>query len=306
VNGEVGGRLAALLGDGAFAVTGEVVPPVSGSGLSAADHARALVGYVDAANVTDNPTASAHMSPVAGAKFVYDAGIEPTVQITARDRNRLALTADLLGAWALGARNLFCLSGDPMRIGDDPTAPTVADLDVQGLIGLAKRLREDGTTLTGKEVADPPRFFIGVAEMPLADPYEPQRLEQKLDAGADFVMTQIAYDVDALAAWADRLRPDGLFERAKVLIGITPLKSVKQASFMNDKLPGVRVPDAMLTALRDAGDEAAAVGLTLTVDVVRRILQIPGISGVHLMGMGDDASVRNVVNGAGLFPRPVR
>ncbi|MEA2521911.1 MAG: methylenetetrahydrofolate reductase, partial [Actinomycetota bacterium] len=128
----------------------------------------------------------------------------------------------------------------------------------------------------------------------------------KLDAGADFVMTQIAYDVDALTAWADRLRPVGLFERAKVLIGITPLKSVKQASFMNDKLPGVRVPDQMLAALRDAGDEASAVGLALTVDVVRSILQIPGISGVHLMGMGDDASVRKVVNGAGLFPRPVR
>ncbi|MEA2556317.1 MAG: methylenetetrahydrofolate reductase [Actinomycetota bacterium] len=302
----VGGRLAALLAAGEFAVTGEVVPPVSGSGVSVSDHARALVGYVDAANVTDNPTASAHMSPLAGARFLHDAGIEPTLQITARDRNRLALTADLLGAWALGARNVFCLSGDPMRIGDDPSAPAVSDLDVQGLIGLALRLREDGTTLTGKEVADPPRFFIGVAEMPLADPYQPQRLEQKLDAGADFVMTQIAYDVEALAAWADRLRPEGLFERAKVLIGITPLKSVKQATFMHDKLPGVRVPAEMLSALLDAGEGAAEVGLRLTIDVVKAILQIPGISGVHLMGMGDDAAVRKVVEGAGLFPRPVR
>jgi 5,10-methylenetetrahydrofolate reductase len=302
----VGGRLAALLAAGEFAVTGEVVPPVSGSSVSVSDHARALVGYVDAANVTDNPTASAHMSPVAGARFLHDAGIEPTLQITARDRNRLALTADLLGAWALGARNVFCLSGDPMRIGDDPSAPAVADLDVQGLIALALRLREDGTTLTGKEVADPPRFFIGVAEMPLADPYQPQRLEQKLDAGADFVMTQIAYDVEALAAWADRLRPEGLFDRAKVLIGITPLKSVKQATFVHDKLPGVRVPAEMLSALVDAGEDAAQVGLGLTIDVVKAILQIPGISGVHLMGMGDDAAVRKVVEGAGLFPRPVR
>jgi len=306
VTSEVGGRLAALLAAGEFAVTGEVVPPVSGSGVSVSDHARALVGYVDAANVTDNPTASAHMSPIAGARFLHDAGIEATVQITARDRNRLALTADLLGAWALGARNLFCLSGDPMHIGDDPSAPSVADLDVQGLVGLAKRLRDDGTTLSGKEVADPPRFFIGVAEMPLADPYQPQRLEQKLDAGADFVMTQIAYDVEALTAWADRLRPAGLFERAKMLIGVTPLKSVKQATFMHDKLPGVRVPAEMLAALRDAGDEAAQVGLALTIEVVKGILQIPGISGVHLMGMGDDATVRKVVYGAGLFPRPVR
>ena len=302
----VGGRLAALLVAGEFTVTGEVVPPVSGSGTSVIDHARSLVGYVDAANVTDNPTASAHMSPIAGAKFLHDAGIEPTLQITARDRNRLALTSDLLGAWALGARNLFCLSGDPMHIGDDPNASTVADLDVLGLVGLAKRFREDGTTLTGKDVVDPPRFFIGVAELPLADPYQPQRLEQKLDAGADFVMTQIAYDVDALATWADRLRTAGLFERAKILIGITPLKSVKQATFMREKLPGVRVPAAMVSALEAAGEDAPQVGLELTIDVVKAVREIPGIAGVHLMGMGDDATVRKVVTGAGLFPRPVR
>ena len=302
----VGGRLAALLAAGDLAVTGEVVPPVSGSGASVGDHARSLVGYVDAANVTDNPTASAHMSPVAGAKFLHDAGIEPTLQITVRDRNRLALTADLLGAWALGARNVLCLSGDPMHIGDDPSAPSVADLDVLGLVGLAKRLRDEGTTFTGRDVTDPPGFFIGVAEAPLAVPYQPQRLEQKMDAGADFVMTQITYDVEAIAAWADRLRSAGSFERVKVLIGVTPLKSVKQATFMHDKLPGVRVPAQMLAALQDAGEDAAQVGLALTIDVVKGILQIPGISGVHLMGMGDDATVRQVVDGAGLFPRPVR
>ena len=306
MSGEAGGRLAALLAAGEFAVTGEITPPVSGSGVSVTDHARALVGYVDAANVTDNPTASAHMSPVAGTRLVHDAGIEATVQITVRDRNRLALTADLLGAWAMGARNLLCLSGDPMHIGEDPGASVVADLDVIGLVGLAKRLREDGATATGKAVADPPRFFIGVAEMPLTDPYDFRRLEQKLDAGADFVMTQIAYDVGALAAWADRIRPEGVFDRAKVLIGITPLKSVKQAEFMREKLPGVLIPDAIVSALAEAGADAAEAGLALTIEVVRGILQIPGVVGVHLMGMGDDATVRNVVTGAGLFPRPVR
>lgn len=306
MTGETGGRLAELLAAGEFAVTGEITPPVSGSGVSVTDHARALVGYVDAVNVTDNPTASAHMSPVAGARFVHDAGIEPTMQITVRDRNRLALTADLLGAWALGARNLLCLSGDPMHIGEDPGAPVVADLDVIALVGLAKRLREAGATATGKEVGEPPRFFIGVAEMPLTDPYDPRRLEQKLDAGADFVMTQIAYDVEALAAWADRIRPAGVFDRAKVLIGITPLKSVKQAAFMREKLPGVQIPDAIVSALAEAGEDAAEAGLALTIEVVRGILQIPGVAGVHLMGMGDDATVRKVVTGAGLFPRPVR
>ena len=178
-----GGRLAAILASGRFAVTGEVVPPRSADGAAVTDHARALVGYVDAANVTDNPTASAHMSPLAGVRFVSAAGVEPTVQLTCRDRNRLGITADLLGAWALGARNLLCLTGDPLTIGDHPDATVVNDLSVLDMVGLAKQMREEGTTLSGAEIADPPRYLIAVADMPLADPYDPKRLEDKLDAG---------------------------------------------------------------------------------------------------------------------------
>ena len=218
-----GGRLAAILASGRFAVTGEVVPPRSADGAAVTDHARALVGYVDAANVTDNPTASAHMSPLAGVRFVSAAGVEPTVQLTCRDRNRLGITADLLGAWALGARNLLCLTGDPLAIGDHPDATVVNDLSVLDMVGLAKQMREVGTTLSGAEIADPPRYLIAVADMPLADPYDPKRLEDKLDAGADLVMTQIAYDVEALNAWADLMRARGLFERANVVVGVVPL-----------------------------------------------------------------------------------
>jgi len=300
----VGGRLAEILAAGTFAVTGEIVPPRSASSAGISAHARGLVGYVDAVNVTDNPTASAHMSPVAGVRFVHEAGIEPTLQITSRDRNRLGLTADLLGAWALGARNVFCLTGDPIHIGDHPDAQVVADLAVDELVALARRMRDEGTTMAGADIADPPRYLIGVADVPLADPYDPGKLEAKLDAGADWVTTQIVYDLEALAAWADTMRERGLFERAKVMIGVTPLRSVKQARFMDERLPGVRVPPDMLRVLEDAGPDAREVGLRLTTELVDAIKRIAGVAGIHVMGIGDDAAVRVVVTGAGLFPRP--
>jgi methylenetetrahydrofolate reductase (NADPH) len=223
------------------------------------------------------------MSPLAGVAAAAAAGIEPTVQLTVRDRNRLALTSDLLGAWALGARNVFCLSGDPLHVGDHPEAVVVGDLGVNDVIALARRLRDDGTTLAGVELAEPPRYLIGVADVPLAEPYEPAKLESKLDAGADFVITQIVYDVAALASWADAMRTRGLFERATVLIGLTPLRSARQARFMDEKLPGVSVPPPMVAAIR----------------------RIAGIGGIHVMAMGHDPTTRALVERAGLLPRPV-
>jgi 5,10-methylenetetrahydrofolate reductase len=298
------GRLAGLLDAGRFVVTSEVVPPRSASGRAVTERAQGLVGYVDAVNVTDNPTASAHMSPLAGVRFVASAGIEPTLQLTARDRNRLGLTADLLGGWALGARNVMCLSGDPLAIGDHPEAVKVDDLSVNELVSLARRLRDEGTTLAGAEVDDPPAYTIGVADVPLADPYDPARLEGKLDAGAELIWTQIAYDVEALAGWADTLRARGAFERAKVLVGLVPLRSAAQASFMAERLPGVRVPERFVATLQAAGADAETVGTELTVEVVRAVRELPGVAGVHVMGMGRDDLVRAAIDGAGLFPRP--
>jgi methylenetetrahydrofolate reductase (NADPH) len=302
---EPAGRLAAILRRATFAVTGEIVPPKGGSGDVVTEHARGLVGYVDAVNLTDNPTANAHMSPLAGVRFVAEAGIEPTVQLTVRDRNRLGLTADLLGAWALGARNVFCLSGDPIRIGDHPDATPVADLSVNDVVGLARRMRDEGVTLSGGELADPPRYLIGVADVPFAEPYDPVKLDAKLDAGADFVMTQIVYDADRLAGWADAMRARGVFERAKVIIGVTPLRSAKQARFMDEKLPGVRVPAAMIGTLERAGEDAAGVGLELTVELVAAIRAIAGVAGIHVMAMGHDEVTRELIERTGLFPRPV-
>jgi methylenetetrahydrofolate reductase (NADPH) len=301
---EAGGHLAALLNAGTFVVTGEVVPPRSGNADAILAAARGLVGSVDAINVTDNPRASAHMSVLAGAHAVRDAGVEPTLQLVSRDRNRLALTADLLGGWALGARNVLVLAGDRIERGDHPGAKPVFDLSTEDVVALVRRVRDQGTTGSGTTIADPPRYLIGVADVPLADPYDVTKLEARLDAGAEVVWTQITYDVDRLAAWLEELRPRGILERAKILVGLVPLRSVSNARFL-DGLFGVHVPDALHGALADAGDRAEELGIDLTVDVVRRLRALDGVAGVHLMGIGRDDLVRIVVERAGLFPRPV-
>ncbi|MGZ5292201.1 MAG: methylenetetrahydrofolate reductase, partial [Actinomycetota bacterium] len=277
-------RLERLVRSGTFCVTAEVVPPRLADGGVVRVQARQLVGYADAVNVTDNPRAAAHMSPVAGVAIVAAAGLEPTMQLTCRDRNRLGLTSDILGGWALGARNLFCLTGDPVGVGDHPDAVSVNDVTVEELVRLAAGLRADGRLLSGAGVDDPPRFFIGVADVPLAPSYDPARLEGKLDAGAGFVMTQIVYDVDALAAWVDIARSRGIVERAALIAGVAPLVSAKQARFLDEKVPGVSVPRELIRALEDAGEEAPAVGVARCVEVVRRLRSLPGIAGVHVMG----------------------
>jgi len=245
-----------------------------------------------------------HLSALAEAAFVAQAGLEPILQLTCRDRNRIGLTSDLLGGWALGARNLLCLTGDPVTAGDHPDAVGVNDLSVLELVSLARKLRDEGRTLAGVEVDLPPRYFIGVADSPLAEPYDPARLEAKLDAGAMFVQTQIAYDVERLAAWADEVRPRGIFERASLFLGLAPVHSLRTARWMSDRLPGVTVPQALLRALEEAGPDAAQAGTRWVVDVARRVREIPGIAGVHVMGLGKEDAVRHVIEGAGLFPRP--
>jgi len=297
--------LEALVRAGKFCVTSEVVPPRSADPTPLDQQARELVGYADAVNVTDNPVASAHMSPLAGVAAVARAGLEPTVQLTVRDRNRLALAGDLLGAWALGARNLFALTGDPVSVGDAPSAGAVHDLTVLELISLARTLRDEHRLPSGQEVDPAPSYFVGVSDTPLVEVYDARRLEAKLDAGADFVITQITYDLDAIVRWAEVVRARGVFERAAVLVGVAPLRGSKQARYMNEHLPGVSVPDAMIEALEAAGSESEVVGTAQCVEIVTGLREIPGISGVHVMGLGRERVVRHVIEGAGLFPRPV-
>jgi methylenetetrahydrofolate reductase (NADPH) len=287
-------RLERLLHERAFVVTAEVVPPRSGDPRPVREQAEQLLGYADAVNVTDNPTGAVHMSAQAGAAFVAEAGLEPVVQLTCRDRNRLGITSDLLGAWALGARSVLCLTGDPSN-----EAKPVFDLSVMDLVALVARIRDGAEPFEA-----PPRYFIGVADLPLGEGSDLGRLEQKLDAGADFVQTQIVYDVDAFAGWADEARRRGVLDRAFVIVGVAPPRGPKSARFMRDHLPGVIVPDAVIEELERAGPEAAATGVRITIDVVERLRAIDGIAGVHVMGLGHEDSVRAVIEGAGLLPRP--
>lgn len=288
-----------------FCVTSEVVPPRSADPAPIERQARDLVGYADAVNVTDNPTARAHMSAVAGVSLVSRAGLEPTLQLTVRDRNRLATVADLLGAWALGARNLLCLTGDPLSVGDAPEAVAVNDMGVLDLIMMATSLRETGRLPTGAGFEEPPRYFVGVADTPLVEPYDPTRLEAKLDAGARFIVTQIAYDLERLEGWTEMVRSRGVFERASVFVGVAPLRTATQARYVNEHLPGVHVPDELLRALEEAGTDAEALGTARCVEIVTALQGIGGISGVHVMGFGREEVVRRVIDGAGLLPRPV-
>jgi len=298
-----GSRLERLVHHGVFAVTSEIVPPRSADGGAVTRQARELVGYADAVNVTDNPTARAHMSAVAGVSFTAAAGIEPVLQVTGRDRNRLGLTGDLLGAWALGARNVLCLTGDPPGGGDHPDAAGVFDLTTVEIVRLAAGLRE-GRLLSGDRIESPPSYFIGVADLPLDAHYSFEKLEEKIAAGADFVQTQIVFDADAFGRWAERARERGILERVFVLAGIAVPRSAAAARYMNEHVRGVVVPDAVLARLDDAGADAGEEGVRIAVELAARMKSIPGIAGIHVMGLGHAETVRPVIEGAGLLPRP--
>jgi len=302
--GEPAGRLERLLRAGTFAVTSEAVPPRSGDPAPLLEQARVLEGFADAVNVTDNPTARVHMSSLAGAAILAQAGLEPVVQLTVRDRNRMSLSSDLLGAWAVGARNVLCLSGDPGGVGDHPDARTAFDLTVIDLIRLAAGLRRDGRLLSGAQIDAPPRFFVGVADSPLAPGYDLGRLEAKIEAGARFVQTQIVFDVDAFAAWAAAARQRGLTERAFLVAGVAVARSAASARYMREHLPGVTVPDEVIERLESAGPGAQDEGVRIVADLIRALRSIPGMAGVHGMALCHPETVGPAVDAAGLLPRP--
>jgi methylenetetrahydrofolate reductase (NADH) len=294
-------RLAGLLEGGRFVVTGELVPPRSPDPAVVRRAARQLRGLVDAVNVTDNATARVGMAPTAAAVLASAEGLEPVLQLTCRDRNRLALTADLLGAHALGVRTVLCLSGDPVAVGGSGAKP-VFDLDAVGLARLAAALGE-GKGADGELITPPAPFLVGVAEAPGADPSMGRRLAAKVDAGARFVQTQPVYDVAAFAAWLDRLAEHGLPDRVAILAGVLPPGSGAQLERFAG-LPGWAVPSSTLARMRAAADQRAE-GIALAAEVVEQVRGLPGVRGVHLMGLGPASGVPEVIRAAGLLPRPI-
>ena len=289
-------NLSRLLEEGRFIVTGELVPPRSPDPEPVRLAARRLRGLVDAANVTDNATARVGMSPLAAAALAAAEGLEPVLQLTCRDRNRLALTADLLGAAALGVRAVLCLSGDPVEVGGTGAKP-VFDLDAVGLARLATELAV-GRGPAGERIDPPAELLVGVAEAPGADPSGGARLAAKVAAGARFVQTQPVYDVAAFTAWLDRLAARGLPERVAILAGVLPPASATQLERFAG-LPGWSVPAATLRRMRAARDERAE-GIALAAEAARALRALPGVRGIHLMGLGPASGVPEVVEAAGL------
>lgn len=296
------GRLASLLEQGRFLVTGELVPPRTPDPEAIRRVARKLRGLVDAVNVTDNAAARVAMAPIPAAVLAAAEGLEPVLQLTCRDRNRLALAADLLGAHALGIRAILCLSGDPIEVGPFTEAKAVFDLDAVSLTRLAADLGH-GVGPAGAPVSPAAPFLIGVAEAPGVDPSGGARLEAKVAAGARFVQTQPVYDLAGFQRWLERMTERGLTGKAAILAGVLPPRSAAQLERFA-ALPGWSVPEATLARLRGAADQRAE-GIALAVEMVERLRTLPGLRGIHLMGLGPDSGVPEVVEAAGLLPRPL-
>ena len=285
---------------GEFVVTAELGPPVNPDPELVRRTARAFAGKVHAANVTDNQAATVKLSPLACSVWMLEERLEPILQLTTRDRNLLALQSDLLGAWALGVGAVLALSGDPLKVGPyEPLATRVGDLDSTGLVRLVSSLNE-GRLAAGETLATPTGFLIACAANPLVDTIE--KLEAKLDAGAHFFQSNIVYDVGRFAGWFAPIAAAGVPERAPLLVGVTPPRSTRMLRHMHDNIPGIEVDDATFARMDGLeGDEAKAAGIEIAVEIVRRLRDVSGVAGVHVMAPGWEAeAVPRVVEGAGL------
>ncbi len=323
-----GSNLERVLKAGHFAVTGELGPPQSADGDEIRHKASLLKGYCDAVNITDNQTAIIRMSSIGAGTIVVQEGLEPVIQMTCRDRNRLAIQSDLLGAYALGMRNLLCLTGDHQQFGNHPTAKNVFDMDSIQLVRNVASMRDDRVFESGDEFKGPePRFFVGAAAAPFADPidFRPYRLGKKVKAGADFIQTQLVYDVEAFAKYMEKVRELGLHEQTYILAGVGPLKSPGMGRYMKKNVPGILVPDEIIDRMTQAGSPWAGKkkdeltkedkrarskawkeeGIQICIDLIKELRQIEGVAGVHIMAIEWEEAVEPIVEGAGLLPRPV-
>ncbi len=296
------GKLQRRLAAGDFAVTAEVIPPLSADPERLLARARPLQGLVDAVNVTDAAGARATLSSFAAAAILAGAGIEPVLQITCRDRNRIALAGDLIGAAAQGVTNILVLHGDDPEAGDQADATPVHDLDSPGVMALARRMRDEGALPSGRLIEPPPRLFIGAADTPRdpAPDWRPEGLLAKAAAGADFVQTQFCFDLEATRRYMARLAEAGVTDKLPILIGVGPIASARSARWMHDKLRGVRVPEDVISRLDKAGDPAAE-GRRLCVELIEGLREVPGVAGVHVMAplQGTEAIVQ-VIEESGL------
>jgi methylenetetrahydrofolate reductase (NADPH) len=284
---------------GRFVLTAEVTPPVSADRNDLLAKALPLKGLADAVNVTDGAGARAHLSAVVAATILQDVGIEPILQLTCRDRNRIALQSDLLGAAAAGVRNLLVLRGDDPSAGDQPDAKPVFDLDARQLLATARRLRDAGELPTGRKIGGKPAFFLGGADNPIDPPagWEPKGLAAKIDAGAQFVQTQFCMDAEVLRRYVVRLEECGLGGKLFFIVGVAPLRSAQSARWMKEKLFGTVIPDAFVTRMEKASDPLAE-GRRICLETIAALANIPQVAGCHIMAPNNDAAVPVVIEQA--------
>jgi 5,10-methylenetetrahydrofolate reductase len=310
-------RLERVLRSGAFAVTAELGPPKNADADVVRHKAGLLNGLVDAVNITDNQTAIVRMSSIGAGVITLQEGLEPVLQMTCRDRNRLGVQSDLLGAYALGLRNILCLTGDHQSFGNHPQAKNVHDLDSMQLVQMVAGLRDAHSFQCGEEIEGVnPRFFVGAAENPFGDPFDwrPLRLAKKSRAGADFIQTQMIYNVPRFREFMKRVVDQGTHEEVYILAGVGPIKTPGAAKYMRDRVPGMDVPDEIVERMEAAGKDIEdkkersaarrAEGIRICIELIEEMKQIEGVAGVHIMAIEWEEAVKDIVEGAGLLPRP--
>jgi methylenetetrahydrofolate reductase (NADH) len=295
-------ELQRRLRDGSFVVTAELSPPVSTDPSEFVGRALALQGLATAINVTDGAGSKAHMSSLVAAHFLVRSGIEPILQMTCRDRNRIALQGELLGAAALGIRNILALRGDDPKLGDQPDAKAVFDLDTTALLATARQMSSQGRLPSGAEIKAPVRFVLGAAELPVDPPAEwrPVGLLSKMEAGAEFIQTQFCMDPDAVRRYAARLLELGVAQKLPILIGIAPIPSARSARWMKEKLYGAMIPDRIVERLERAADSKAE-GRKICIELLQQLAQTPGVAGAHVMAPAFHSAIGPVIEASGVL-----
>lgn len=298
-----GGRLRAALASGRFVVTAEIGPPRGADADAITRKATLLRDWVDAANITDNQGAHTRLSSIAGAVLASAAGVEPVVQLTTRDRNRIALQSDLVGASALGIQNVLLLSGDHPTFGDHPDAKPVFDIDSTQLVWTARMMRDHGRLLSGGRLEPAPDWLIGAVENPFAPPtaFRARRLAKKVAAGAEFAQTQYVFDVRGFGRWMADVRDLGVDERCRILAGVGPIRSTRALRYMRTKVPGIHVPDDVVRRIEGVPQgRVVEEGMRLAVETVQALTEMPGVAGVHVMAFGHEEAVAELVERTGI------
>jgi 5,10-methylenetetrahydrofolate reductase len=301
-----GSNLEKVLDAGHFAVTAEIGPPKSGTGRVVQAHGEEIGHAADAFNVTDHQTGVVRLCSLASCAILRSIGLDAVMQMLCRDANRIRLQGDILGAVALDIKNVLCLSGDHVKFGNHPDAKGVFDIDSVQLIQTVKNMRDEHKFICGEEVGGDIPMFIGAVENPYADPFEfrTARLAKKVAAGADFIQTQAVYDVPKFAQWMEEICDIGLDEKTHILAGIIPVKSVGMARYMRKFVSGVEIPDDMMKRLEEAKN-VKEEGIDLILEIIEQVMEIPGVHGIHVQAVGWEEIVPDIMDKAGLLPRPV-